>query len=262
MRNEPSTLRVAITAGAGGIGRTVAEKFLAEGASVSICDLDKSAIGAFVSAHPNTGAMTLDVAHEPDVTEFIKTTLEAFGGIDVLVNNAGVSGPVGRVDEIDLADWNRTLEVNLTSAFLCTRQFAPHMRAAGGGSIVNIASTSALFGTPLRTPYSASKWAMIGLTKTWAMELGPDNIRVNAICPGSVEGARLDEVIKQEARQRGVEPEVVREAYLNQTSLRTFVTAEEVADLVVFLSSPAARKISGQTIGLDGHTEGLSQIRI
>ena len=129
---------------------------------------------------------------------------------------------------------------------------------AGGGSIICIASTAALFGFPLRSPYAACKWAIIGFMKTLAMELGPERIRVNAICPGSVSGPRIDGVIERDAASRGMQPQEIRDLYLRQTSMRTFVEAEDVAEMAFFLASTAGARISGQAIGVDGHTEGLS----
>jgi NAD(P)-dependent dehydrogenase (short-subunit alcohol dehydrogenase family) len=176
----------------------------------------------------------------------------------VLVNNAGSSGPTGPVESLDYADWRRTIEVNLDSQFLCTKQAVPMLREAGGGSIVNISSSAGLRGYPMRTPYAAAKWGVIGLTKTLAMELGPEGIRVNAICPGSVAGDRIDRVIEAAAEARGVGAETVRQGYLRQVSMRTFVSAEDVAELALFLCSEAGARISGQALAVDGHTEGLS----
>jgi NAD(P)-dependent dehydrogenase (short-subunit alcohol dehydrogenase family) len=177
--------------------------------------------------------------------------------LDVLVNNAGISGPTAAVEDIDPADWDRTIAVDLSSAFYVTRRAVPLLRTTRG-SIVNIASNAALFGVPLRSPYAASKWALIGLTKTWAMELGPAGVRVNAICPGSVQGARIDGVIERDAMQRGMAPEAIRNVYLRQSSMRTFAEAEDIAAMVLYLCSDAGRNISGQSIAIDGHTETLS----
>jgi len=139
-----------------------------------------------------------------------------------------------------------------------TRLAVPLLKTAGGGSIINIASTAGLFGVPLRSPYAASKWGKVGLTKTWAMELGPDNIRVNAVCPGCVSGPRIDAVIERDAAKRNVPTQQIRDVYLRQSSMRTFVSADEIAKAVLFLTSDAGAKISGQAIAIDGHTETLS----
>ncbi len=183
---------------------------------------------------------------------------ERYDGLDVLVNNAGIAGPTAPVEEIEVEDWDRTIAVDLSGQFYCTRLAVPMLRASGGGCIVNIASNAAFFGFPLRSPYTASKWALVGLTKTWAMELGSQNIRVNAICPGSVSGARIEGVIERDASARGVAPDTIREIYEKQCSLERFVSPEDVANLVYFLCSDLGASISGQAIGLDGHTEHLS----
>ena len=158
------------------------------------------------------------------------------------------------------ADWRRTIDVDLNAQFYCTKYAIPMLKASGGGSIVMMASNAALFGYPLRSPYTAAKWALIGLTKTLAMELGPHGIRVNALCPCSVEGPRIDGVIEREAAKRGVSAEKVREDYQRQSSLRTFVSPGDVAAMALFLVSDLGAKISGQAIGVDGHTESLAQL--
>ena len=160
-----------------------------------------------------------------------------------------------------MEDWKNTLDINLSGTFLSTKLAVPLLKNKGG-SIINIGSTSSFLGTPLRSAYSASKWGLIGLTKTWAMEYGKNNIRVNTICPCSINGDRIDGVIEKEAAYRKTSTEKVKKAYLNQTSLKTFVDAEEVVGMVVYLISPLAKKISGQMLVIDGHTENLSMIEI
>ena len=155
-------------------------------------------------------------------------------------------------------DWDRTIAIDLNGQFYITRRAVPMLKQSGGGSIVNIASNAAMFGCPLRSPYTAAKWAMIGLTKTWAMELGPDNIRVNALCPGSVKGERIDRVIERDASERNMSISAIREAYERQSSMRMFVEPQDVANMALFLSSSLGSAISGQAIGIDGHTEGLA----
>ena len=175
-----------------------------------------------------------------------------------MINNAGIAGPTAAVEDVEVADWDRCIAVDLNGLFYMTRLAVPLLKQAGGGSIINIASTAALFGYALRSPYAASKWAQIGLTKTWATELGGDNVRVNAICPGSVSGDRIDAVIERDAKERGISNDRVRESYLRHTSMRTFVSPDDIASMAMFLASDAALKISGQIIAVDGHTEGLS----
>jgi NAD(P)-dependent dehydrogenase (short-subunit alcohol dehydrogenase family) len=174
------------------------------------------------------------------------------------VNNAGVAGPTAAVEDIAIEEWNNTINIDLNGNFYITRQAVPRLKTAGGGSIINIASNAALFGFPLRSPYAAAKWAIVGLTKTWAMELGPDNIRVNALCPGSVNGPRIENVIEKDAEERGVTPEYIRNIYQRQSSMRLFIDAQDVANMALFLTSDMGKTISGQAMGIDGHTEGLS----
>ena len=250
--------RVVVTAGAAGIGRAVAEAFLGAGARVHVCDVDPTALAALESAAPSLGFTQADVADVAQVDQLFEDVMRRLGGLDVLVNNAGIAGPTGPVETLPPEGWRRTLAVNLDGAFLCARRAVPLLKQAGAGSIVNIASTAALFGYPMRSPYAASKWALLGLTKTLAMELGPFGIRVNAICPGGVEGPRIDHVIEEAARARGVPAETIRQTYLRQTSLRVFVRAEDVARLALFLCSDAGARISGQSLAVDGHTESLS----
>ena len=259
--DTPLEGRVAlITAGAAGIGRTIAERFLQQGCHVHVCDIEQKAIDNFLAANPDAGATRADVADSKQVDELFATFSQEHGRLDILVNNAGIAGPVARLEDIAVADWGRTIDVNLNGTFYVTRKAVPMMKNANSGSIINIASTAALFGCPMRSPYSASKWAMIGLTKSLAMELGPWNIRVNSICPGSVEGERIDRVIDNDARQRGKSPEEIRRLYQRQTSLRRFVTAEEVASMAAFLASDACGAISGQAMHAAGKTEYRSHI--
>ena len=186
-----------------------------------------------------------------------QTVEQELGGLDVLVNNAGISGPTANTENISPADWQRTIDVNLNGAFYCSRLAIPLLKASGGGSIINIASTAGLHGYPLRAPYAASKWALIGLTKTLAMELGPHGIRVNAVCPGSVEGPRIQAVYAAKAAARGVSVEEIRAAFRRKSSLRTLIDPEDVAETILFLCSDSGARISGQTLAVDGHTETM-----
>jgi NAD(P)-dependent dehydrogenase (short-subunit alcohol dehydrogenase family) len=250
--------RVLVTAGGAGIGRAIASAFLAEDARVWICDIDAAALAVTRDAHPQLSTSRTDVADEDAVDAMFAAIEEAFGGLDVLVNNAGIAGPTGPIEALDPADWRRCLAVNLDGAFLCARRAVPLLKAAGGGSIINISSTAGLMGYPLRTPYASAKWAVIGLTRSLAIELGPYGIRVNAICPGSVEGARMARVIEAEAAARGVSEEVVRQGYVRTASLRSFIPPEHIAAMALFLCSDLGASISGQAIAVDGNTETLS----
>ncbi len=250
-------LRVMITAAATGIGRAIAEAFLENGASVHICDIDEQALAACRGALPEIGTTVADVSDPDQVDLFFEHAITHLGGLDVLVNNAGIAGQTAPVEEISPQVWDRTMAVNINAQFYCARRAVPLLKAAGGGSIINMSSAAGLFGYALRSPYTASKWAVIGFTKTLAMELGEFAIRVNAICLGSVDGPRMDRVIAAEAKALNVAPEVVRNGYLKQVSMRTFINPRDIANMILFLCSEAGRKISGQALSVDGHTETL-----
>ncbi len=257
--NETASVPVAlITAGAAGIGRAMAEAFISQGHRVHVCDIDQGAIDAFLQANPEASATLADVADVAQVDQVFAELADRHGRLDILVNNAGIAGPTAHVEDIETTDWDQTIAVNLNGQFYCARRAVPMLKASGGGSIINMSSSVAFSGCPMRAPYTAAKWAVIGFTKTLAMELGPDGIRVNAICPGSVEGPRIDAVIERDAQRRGIAAEEIRDLYLRQSSLRSFISAEDVANLAVFLASDAGAKISGQALGLDGHTESLA----
>ncbi|MEE4173507.1 MAG: SDR family oxidoreductase [Xanthomonadales bacterium] len=248
-----------VTAGASGIGRVIALALSDAGFEVHVCDVDPGALDRIGSEAPGLHAHPGDVSDANDV-ERVFAAVDAYpGAFYLLVNNAGVAGPTAPVQDIEPDDWRATLRVNLDGAFLCARAAAPRLLEGGGGVILNIASNAALFGFPNRLPYTVSKWGLIGFTKTLAMELGPRGIRVNALCPGSVSGPRIDGVIERDAAERGLSPDAVRREYARQSSLRCFVDAEDVASMAVFLASPAGARISGQAIAIDGHTEGLFQ---
>lgn len=257
-RSWPMARTVLISGGASGIGRWIAKSFLDTGDNVHVCDSSQAMIDEFLSMYPGAGATLADITNPADVGRVFDDLISRHSRLDILVNNAGISGPIARVDDVDPDDWDHCIAVNLNGTFYMTRRAVPMLRNSENGSIVNIASTAGLFGVPLRSPYAASKWAMVGLTKTWAMELGPDNIRVNAVCPGCVSGPRIEAVIEKDARERNVSADTVRDVYLRQSSMRTFVSADEIAEAVQFLTSESAGKVSGQTIAVDGHTETLS----
>jgi len=251
---------VLITAGAAGIGRSIAENFLSNGCSVHICDIDLVAIDDFLTDNPSASASVADVSDVTQVEVLFRDFSSRYGRLDILVNNAGIAGPTANLEEITTEEWERTIDVDINGQFYVTRLAVPIMKQAGSGSIINISSSAGFFGCPKRAPYVASKWAVIGITKTLAMELGPWGIRVNVICPGSVEGNRIERVIERDACNRNCSPEEIRRAYQCQTSLRRFVTADEIANMAIFLASDMCGSISGQAIGVDGHTESLSNI--
>jgi len=249
---------VMISAGASGIGLAMAKAFMANDYAVHICDASPAAVEQFQRDYPSATASVTDVSSVEQVDRLFDEIESRYGRLDVLINNAGIAGPTARVGDILPEEWDKTIAVDLNGVFYCTRRAAALLRDSKG-SIINISSSAGLFGYPLRSPYVAAKWGVIGLTKTWAMEMGPDGVRVNAICPGSVSGPRIDGVIEREAANMGVSPEDIRDTYLRQTSLRTFVDAEDIAAMALFLCSDAGSKISGQALSVDGHTESLSQ---
>mgnify|MGYP006277247641 FL=1 len=247
--------RVLVTAGAAGIGRAIARAFAAEGARIFICDVDTAALGEFARENNGIGTTVADVSTETSVTHLFDEAVKFLGGLDILINNAGIAGPTGPVEELSLADWQRTLDVNITGQFLCAKKAVPLLRKAGGGCIVNLSSAAGKFGFPRRSPYSASKWAVVGFTKSLAIELGPDRIRVNAVLPGAVDGPRIRRVIEAKAKSVGVPVEEMTKKYVAQSSMARMVTAEDIANQIVFLCSDAGQNISGQPISVDADTQ-------
>jgi len=247
--------RVMITAGGSAIGWAIAKAFADSGAKVHICDIDERALIEAREKSPQIVARLVDVTDERAIDRWFDEALGDLGGLDVLVNNAGVKGPTGYVEDLKLDEWRQCLSVCLDAQFLSARRAARVMKAQRAGSIVNISSTAGLYGYGLRTPYAAAKWAVIGFTKSLAVELGPFEVRANAICPGTVEGTRMERVISAEAEGRGVSMDVVRREYIQSQSIKRFVKPQEIADMCLFLASPAAKMVTGQAIGVDGHTE-------
>jgi len=250
-------LKVLVTAGAGGIGLEIARAFAAEGAKVHVCDVDQKALRALVKSDPKITHSRADVSDRKQVGNLFKEALRELKGLDVLVNNAGIAGPTGKVDEIAPEDWDRCLAIDITGQFNCTRLAVPHLRRSKNASIVNLSSAAGRLGFPLRTPYAASKWAVVGFTKSLAAELGPEGIRVNAIQPGIVEGERIRRVFENKAKARGISFEAMKEEALSVVSMRTTVTPQQIADATVFICSPRGRTISGQAISVCGDTQML-----
>lgn len=249
--------RVLVTAGAGGIGLAITELLLSYGANVAICDVSAPLLDAFRARYPNAYSVRADVADVADVDRMFDGLSHTLGGLDALVNNAGIAGPTGAVEDIDPADWRRCIDIGLTGQFLCARRAVPLIKAAGGGSIVSMSSSAGRQGYAYRTPYSSAKFGVIGLSQSLAKELGPHNIRVNAILPGIVEGPRMEDVIRARADQVGVSYDDMREQYLSRVSLRRMVSPRDIAAMVAFLLSDAGRNISGQSVGVDGNVETL-----
>lgn len=239
--------RALVTGGGSGIGAAITTILRQAGAEVRVCDLDPA----------TTPDYRCDVSDDDAVASMFRSLDTDLGGLDVCVNNVGIAGPTGPVEDMDPQQFDRCLQINVGSTFRIVRHAVPRFRAAGQGSIVNISSTAGHLGYPLRSPYAASKWAIEGLTATWAMELGRFDIRANCIAPGTVSGPRMQGVIDREAESMGVEPAAVKAGYEDQVSMRSFVDASDIAATAAFLCSDAARFINGQVISVDGNTETL-----
>jgi NAD(P)-dependent dehydrogenase (short-subunit alcohol dehydrogenase family) len=240
-------LRVIVTAGGAGIGRAIAQTFLDAGARVHTCDVD-----------PKTKPDTVtDVAKLAEVDRLFDEAIRRLGGLDVLVNNAGIAGPTAKVEDVEPADWDRCIAVDLSGMFYCTRRAMPHIKGAGGGSIVNLSSAAGRHGFPQRSPYSAAKWGVVGFTKSLAVEAGPDKVRVNAILPGIVEGERIERVIAAKAKAHGVSEQSFRDKFLDTTSLRSTVSAQDIANMALFLCTPAGANITGQALAVDADVRYL-----
>ena len=249
--------RVLVTAGASGIGRAIADLLIAQGARVHICDVSDEFMADFRKVHPTASASKADVSDEADVERLFTDLERELGGLDALVNNAGIAGPTGNVEDMSPSEWRRCIEVCLVGQFLCTRLAVPMLKAGGGGAIVNMSSAAGRHGYAFRTPYSAAKFGVVGFTQSLAKELGPSNIRVNAILPGIVEGPRIEGVIRDRAKQLDIPYAEMETQYLANVSLRRMVTPHDVAKMVLFLLSDAGCNMSGQSIGVDGNVETL-----
>ena len=235
-------LRVLVTAGGAGIGRVIAQTFREHGAKVHTCDVD-------AATKPDT---LCDVSKLADVDRLFEQVKKSLGGLDVLVNNAGIAGPTAKVEDIRPEDWDRCIAIDLNGMFYCTRKAMPLIKAAGGGSIINLSSIAGRFGFPMRTPYAAAKWAVVGFTESLAAEAGPDKVRVNCIQPGIVEGERVDRIIEAKAKGLGVSAEEVRSRMVEGVSLHTTVTPQDVANMALFLATAPGRHISGQALSVCG----------
>jgi NAD(P)-dependent dehydrogenase (short-subunit alcohol dehydrogenase family) len=248
--------RVLITAGAGGIGRVMAETFVKAGAKVHICDVVRSAVDETVKALGVTATLC-DVSDLEQVDQLFADVKKHLGGLDALVNNAGIAGPTGKVEEISVEDWRRCIDVDLNGMFYCTRRAMPLLKAAGGGSIVNLSSAAGRLGFPFRTPYAAAKWAVVGFTKSLSMEVGTDNIRVNAIQPGVVEGSRIDRVIEAKAKAIGISFEEQKKISLERVSMQTMVSPQDIANMALYLASDLGKHVTGQALSVCAGVEML-----
>jgi NAD(P)-dependent dehydrogenase (short-subunit alcohol dehydrogenase family) len=234
---------------------------MSNGAIVYVTDKNNEALDIISKHNLYEKQLFLDRVNTKDAQEVenyytkIKDKVES---IDALINNVGIAGPTGKLEELNINDWKETIDININSHFYYTKCAIPLLKKNNGGSIINLSSTAGIFGFPLRTPYAASKWAIIGMTKSLAIELGEFNVRVNAICPGSVSGDRMKRVIEAKAKSLGVTEDSVQKDYESMISLKTFVDKEDIANMSVFLLSKEAHKISGQVMTVDGNTERMN----
>lgn len=250
--------KVLITAGASGIGRAIAQAFVAAGARVHVCDLNADGLGALRQELPGVTTSICDVGDRMAIERMVVQANETLGGLDVLVNNAGIAGPTAPVESMDPDAWAQVMNVNLNGTFNVTRCAIPHLKRSPAGVILIMSSLAGRFGYPNRSPYSTSKWGLIGLTKTLSRELGGAGIRVNAILPGAVDGPRLQQVFEGRAAVTGRSVEDEKKAALANQSIQHFVSPQDIAALSVFLASDAGRSISGQILPIDGDSQSAS----
>jgi NAD(P)-dependent dehydrogenase (short-subunit alcohol dehydrogenase family) len=243
--------RVLITAGAAGIGREFARAFAATGARVFVCDIDEPGLSALAKEIPALTAQRCDMASRAAIERMVPDAIKALGGLDVLINNAGIAGLTLPVDQMPPDDWDKVVAVNLTAMFDVTRLAIPALKQSKAGCIINMSSVAGRFGFANRSPYAATKWGVIGLTKTLALELGDWGIRANAIAPGAVAGDRIERVFAGRAQLSGRSMEEVKAEAFSQQSIADFIDPKDIAQLAVFLASPAAKSISGQVMPID-----------
>ena len=249
--------RALITGAGSGIGKVMAQHFEKAGARIWICDADTNNLEQSLKENPDWNGTPCDISEENQVDQLFKEMSDSFGGLEILVNNAGIAGPTAPVEEIDPDEWRRSVGVNLNGAFYCTRLATPLLKNSPKASIINISSVAGRLGFARRLPYASTKWAMIGFTESLAKELGPSGIRVNALLPGIVEGPRIEGVFQARAKSEGVPYEEVRDRVLNNVSMKRMVSAGDVAEMAVFLCSEAGKNISGQSISVCGNVENL-----
>ena len=258
--NSLKNKKIIISAGASGIGWATTKICVAKGASVYLCDVDPKAITK-VKKHPSYNKRIFvsetDASDETEVVDFFHKIKKKFRNLDALINNVGIAGPTGTIEKLDSSKWENTLHVNVNSHFYFTKQAIPLLKKSNNSSIVNISSTAGIMGYPLRSPYAVSKWGVVGLTKTLAMELGKYKIRVNAVCPGTIKGDRMKRVIKAKAKLMKVSQKLIEKDFISMSSLKSWVTEEDIGNACAFLISNEASKISGQVIAVDGNTEKM-----
>ena len=247
---DASGLRVLVTAAGSGIGRVIARSFRARGADVYICDIEEDMVRQAMSEEAGLRGRPVDVGDPVALDAMFDDALAAMGGLDVLVNNAGIAGPTARVEDIAPDDLRRTLQVNVEAQFHCSARAVPVLRDRGGGSIMNIGSVAGRLGFAMRTPYAASKWAIVGFTKSLALEAGREGVRVNAILPGHVDSPRFRRVAAAKAAATGVTEEEMAADMVAQTALGSTVEMQDIANMALYLASPFGAAITGQAISV------------
>ena len=252
--------KIIISAAASGIGWSAAKICAAKGALIYLCDVDEKKLHN-IKKHPlhnkNIFSFKVDASNEKEVIKFFLDLKKKVNKINCLINNVGISGPTGPIEKLNSDDWKKTLDVNVLSHFYFTKQAIPLLKKSNDSSIINISSTAGIMGFPLRTPYVASKWAIVGLTKTLAMELGKYNIRVNAICPGTIKGERMNRVIKDKSKFTKISTKNIEKDFISMCSLKKWITEDDIGNLCSFLVSKESNSISGQIISIDGNTERM-----
>ena len=244
---------VLVTAGGSGIGLAIAKHFLKQGDEVHICDIDQLAIDKALAELPTMTATCADLTKVNQVDTVFEDLQKTHGELDVLVNNVGVAGPTGNLERLESDDWEKTLKINVISHFYFSKLAIPMLKKNKGGSIINLSSGAGIMGFPLRSPYAASKWAVIGVTKTLAMELGKFKIRVNAICPGTIKGDRMVRVIRDKANFLNISKKNIEKEFVSMASMNCWIYEEDIAKTCSFLISNDGERISGQTIAVDGN---------
>ena len=248
--------KIIISAGASGIGWATAKVCLSKGAYVYLCDIDNKSLNK-IKKHPLANKKLFyyecDASDEDDVSNFFSKVNKKTKKVDALINNVGVAGPTGTIEKLSSEDWEKTLKINVISHFYFTKLAIPMLKKNKGGSIINISSGAGIMGFPLRSPYAASKWAVIGLTKTLAMELGKFKIRVNAICPGTIKGDRMIRVIRDKAKFLKVSKKKIEKDFISMASMNCWINEEDIGKMCSYLISSDGEKISGQAIPIDGN---------
>ncbi len=258
MKDILKNKKIIISAGASGIGWATAKICLSRGALVYMCDLNIKLLNKIKKHSLNNKRLfsyKCDASNENEVSNFFKQIKKKTNKIDALINNVGVAGPTGSLEKLNSKDWENTLHTDINSHFYFTKRAIPLIKKSKNGSIINISSTAGILGFPLRSPYAASKWAIIGITKTLAMELGKFNIRVNAVCPGTIKGERMKRVIRDKAKFTKISKKTIEKDFISMTSMKQWILEDDIGKMCSFLISDDSSKVSGQVISVDGHTE-------